>query len=882
VAQASALASINSTAMAITCRQCGAINSHLTHRCPNGREDPVQYMPAISEADPNWVSRERDLSDPKYVAWLKGPHRVVIQELANLRTACEGLKDDIELDGPVKELMLAGWRHGPYAHDPEAARAPWKKYVLKAARGECGRVRFLRKSMAIEFEDTTGQMRTLNAKNFFTEKTPADNALKHVMNAVRDSPEWKGREKPCGLSVEALARRVLEVFPQVEYRREGDVKVFVCGKRRSIEVYTFIEEELRSSLERETSAHPEPSDAVPVCSMRMPPPIPVCDDRAISELQQARLVRVLAFSRMPKEVHEALVSSELAEEARAGGVDTAPEWARGAKIFVPLAAEDVPEDTVLRHWHVLVYDDDVPRVHQTLQMFRCKQRPTLKSAHALHSSADVEHEEVDVALDCVVENTFVCMPEPDYLTLRSKYTYSCNDAIQGHINPRSKEHVVQHHYFKLKACRKRRDLHGAVQCYSSLRACGAVDKYIFTILIDLCGKVGEYEQAETWAHKMFDDGFKPDAVTFNCLIGCCALLSVEVKHVQTGKLVKGKGDVVKQMKRPEVRPSHSLLNGSLCREEEEPTFGKKTHIGRGIPSMEVRLVFDTLAYPPPWARDPYLPRLFVDEFWMTPDRLVKLNKSGDNTFESEVHFNLMSAARWRFQLHMENAMANNAKLFGEDSEEQLQMRDLFANTNPYLLVVTLIVSVLHMIFEFLAFKNDVQFWQGCDPAMLNKYMSVQSIVVGIFMQIVLLMYLWDESANILVLITSIVGILIDVWKVQRAMKLRWVLLAGVIPVLILESKVKLEKKDDFDAIAMKWLTLILSPGIIGYAIYSLVVDCHRGWWSYFLAVSASCVYSLGFILMTPQVFINYKHKTVAYLPWRKFIYRAMTDTWRCC
>merc|ERR1711978_251335 len=27
--------------------------------------------------------------------------------------------------------------------------------------------------------------------------------------------------------------------------------------------------------------------------------------------------------------------------------------------------------------------------------------------------------------------------------------------------------------------------------------------------------------------------------------------------------------------------------------------------------------------------------------------------------------------------------------------------------------------------------------------------------------------------------------------------------------------------------------------------------------------------------MTPQVFINYKHKTVAYLPWRKFIYRAL-------
>lgn len=378
------------------------------------------------------------------------------------------------------------------------------------------------------------------------------------------------------------------------------------------------------------------------------------------------------------------------------------------------------------------------------------------------------------------------------------------------------------------------------------------------------------------------DTFKPFSRKINASItqeqlkkGKQMVLSVEVKHSKSGKLVKGKGDLVKKMKRPEVRPSRSLINGSLCPVEEEPTFGKKVNIGRGIPSMEVRLVYDTTAYPPPWAREEYAPRLFVDEFWMTPDRLVKLNKSGDNVFESEVHFNLMSAPRWRFQHHMEAAMAGNAKIFGEDSEEQLQMRDLFANTNPYLLVVTLIVSVLHMIFEFLAFKNDVQFWQGCDPAMLNKYMSVQSIVVGIFMQIVLLMYLWDESANFLVLITSLVGIFIDVWKVQRAMQLRLVWISGVIPMIVLESKVKLEKKDDFDSVAMKWLTVILSPGIIGYAIYTLVVDCHRGWYSYFLSVSASCVYSLGFILMTPQVFINYKHKTVAYLPWRKFIYRAL-------
>jgi len=379
------------------------------------------------------------------------------------------------------------------------------------------------------------------------------------------------------------------------------------------------------------------------------------------------------------------------------------------------------------------------------------------------------------------------------------------------------------------------------------------------------------------------DQFQAQSQTVNATItqaqlkkGTNMLLSVEIKHQKSGRTTRAQGGMVKQMKLPEVSDKFSLLNGSICPEAPEPEFGKRNYIGRGIPQMQVRLVFDTTAYPNWMVDGPYLPRLFVDEFWMTNDQLVKLNTTGKNSFESEVHMGLMSAARWRFQRHMEHSFEANAKVFGEDSEEMLQMRDLFANTNPYLLTVTLVVSVLHMVFEFLAFKNDVQFWQGCDPATLNKYLSVQSILVGVVMQTLLLMYLWDESANFLVLASSLVGIVIDIWKVQRAMEFKWVKVGGFLPVPVLTSKVHLEKTDDFDTIAMKWLAVILSPGIIGYGIYTLKYDCYRSWYSYFLNVSASCVYSLGFILMTPQVFINYKHKTVAYLPWKKFIYRALS------
>lgn len=34
------------------------------------------------------------------------------------------------------------------------------------------------------------------------------------------------------------------------------------------------------------------------------------------------------------------------------------------------------------------------------------------------------------------------------------------------------------------------------------------------------------------------------------------------------------------------------------------------------------------------------------------------------------------------------------------------------------------------------------------------------------------------------------------------------------------------------------------------------------------------VYTFGFIAMTPQLFVNYKLKSVAHLPWKPFMYKA--------
>lgn len=85
---------------------------------------------------------------------------------------------------------------------------------------------------------------------------------------------------------------------------------------------------------------------------------------------------------------------------------------------------------------------------------------------------------------------------------------------------------------------------------------------------------------------------------------------------------------------------------------------------------------------------------------------------------------------------------------------------------------------------------------------------------------------------------------------------------------------------------MRYLGYVLYPCIVGYCIYSLLYDTHRSWYSWILSSLVGAVYtfgtyynmshhSIGFITMTPQLFINYKLKSVAHMPWRMMVYKSL-------
>ncbi|KAM3570463.1 hypothetical protein VYU27_007486 [Nannochloropsis oceanica] len=282
------------------------------------------------------------------------------------------------------------------------------------------------------------------------------------------------------------------------------------------------------------------------------------------------------------------------------------------------------------------------------------------------------------------------------------------------------------------------------------------------------------------------------------------------------------------------------------------------------------------------------PVIYLNDFWLLSEHLIPLNESVA-VVPLSLKYEPVGFFKWQMQTQLDQQWKAQASspfsTSAGDSEEDINkegetVKRMFLETNPILLVITLIVSALHMLFDMLAFKNDVAFWKE------NKSLeglSLRTIVINTFFQCVIFLYLLDNDTSWMVLFSSGMGLLIEIWKVQKGMltSLRWTDPAtGArfwIPRLTfsaVESYTQ-NKTQEYDSEATAHLLYVVAPLMVGYAAYSLFQEEHKGWYSWAITSLTGFVYVFGFVMMTPQLYINYKLKSVAHLPWRTMVYKAL-------
>eukprot|EP00210_Caulerpa_lentillifera_P000896 g867.t1 len=269
----------------------------------------------------------------------------------------------------------------------------------------------------------------------------------------------------------------------------------------------------------------------------------------------------------------------------------------------------------------------------------------------------------------------------------------------------------------------------------------------------------------------------------------------------------------------------------------------------------------------------YYPMIYFNEFWLLKSNLVEVNETVQSV---SIELTLSTIKPWLVQIYsqMDEAFRSQAAMGLNSDAETDEFKRILVEGNPILLGITFVVSMLHSVFDFLAFKNDIGFWKNNQSM---EGLSARSIIINAACQVIVFLYLLDNDTSFVVLLSTGVGVLIEFWKVTKAMNVTFRRTVHGIPYLHFSNRASYERSRtrEHDEQAMKYLAYALYPLVIGYSIYALMYQSHKSWYSWILNSLVGAVYTFGFILMCPQLYLNYKLKSVAHLPWRQLTYKFL-------
>jgi len=156
----------------------------------------------------------------------------------------------------------------------------------------------------------------------------------------------------------------------------------------------------------------------------------------------------------------------------------------------------------------------------------------------------------------------------------------------------------------------------------------------------------------------------------------------------------------------------------------------------------------------------------------------------------------------------------------------------------------------------------------CKQKKTTTGISQSTVISRAICEIIIFLFLLDNRGTSW-LVTGTVGIstMIEVWKVTKVLKMDMFFKRT-------EKSADEKRTDAYDATGMYYLSMVLIPLLIGWSIYCLYTQPYKTWWSWFISSAANGVYAFGFLMMTPQLFINYKLKSVSHMPWRAMTYRV--------
>ena len=258
------------------------------------------------------------------------------------------------------------------------------------------------------------------------------------------------------------------------------------------------------------------------------------------------------------------------------------------------------------------------------------------------------------------------------------------------------------------------------------------------------------------------------------------------KGIYSKKRTLYKRKQLNKFKKKMYAKTANLLTGKTEATEEEQAKAregiKHEIFSHWHPNITVNIVVDYTNWVPGQVPPPidefveftpslqnYKPIFYVNNYWNLNKEYMPINSTVE-TLNLTVTYQPISMFKW--QMYSAQDMRNRfnimASLMSDDNdhedEDQDSIKEAFLETNIYLLAITFVVSIVHSIFEFLAFKNDIQFWNNRKSL---EGLSVRSVFFNVFQSVIVLLYVMDNETNTIIKVSCFVGLIIEIWKINK-------------------------------------------------------------------------------------------------------------------
>lgn len=280
----------------------------------------------------------------------------------------------------------------------------------------------------------------------------------------------------------------------------------------------------------------------------------------------------------------------------------------------------------------------------------------------------------------------------------------------------------------------------------------------------------------------------------------------------------------------------------------------------------------------------FFPNSFLTDFWnMNTDlKFITVDKKSETSenlnlnsaFKIKISFNFLSNFYFKYMKAIEMNSEMMEKTFHIPSSKDMFVELLKNNSMSYLIIL-FSVNILHTVFSYMGFASDVSYYKNLKEldGVYTKY-----IFFSIFRLLVTFIYVYLEDAHFLVKIELGVALAIEIWKLRKIFSID---ASAKFPFVSLNYKIKFAQENaqshETEAISLmtKYLFLPISVLYLSYRIYYYKQTVYSSYFKFAIQYLFFLFNLFGFVLMTPQIYINYKLKSVAHMPVKALTFKFL-------